>query len=384
MALLKNAGITGSATGGLLLLLFLVRGGLSGPTYRAESRGGQTHSSGEKAGTSGSAKAKNKKWPEEGPWKASRQYFAGIQPAQDQSQKSQSQNPLAGKQMDDPCPSLKPDPGKKAVAAFGNLALTLEQSDDGVAIVKGKEHDQLWCIIPGTSAAAMIAIVPDPVHSHFALFFDRAVEALQLSGESMGYEMDRYWLPWQPETPASASTQANAEDRSEKEEQPGLMMFRWNGPTDASDQRPRVLYIFLVSEISTAGMDGTQFRNAIQYIQQVCKTSDGRNVCPTGNVVKMMGPTFSGSLASLRSLTKVWQDLKFSVYSGTVSSVCAVDDQDIFSQTSLKKEGFSPDCINKESKVSPLASSLALPTPTPNLTFSSMVGDSETAVREFI
>ncbi|HWF05354.1 MAG TPA: hypothetical protein VHA06_16835, partial [Candidatus Angelobacter sp.] len=137
MALLKNAGITGSAAGGLLLVMLLVRGGGTGPTYRAESKSGQSHGTNETSGAS--AQAKDKKWPEEGPWKASRQYFAGLQP-------------------EEQCPSLSGDTGAEQ---------TPQKSGDGQ--FHTEERSKLWCIPEKASVRAMIAIVPDPVHSHLLL-----------------------------------------------------------------------------------------------------------------------------------------------------------------------------------------------------------------------
>jgi hypothetical protein len=350
MALLKNAGITGSAAGGLLLVMLLVRGGGTGPAYRGESKSGQARSASEISGASGSAKAKSKKWPEEGPWKASRQYFAGLQP-------------------EEQCPSLSGDPETKNVASFSGVDLTLQKSGDGVAI--NEERSKLWCIPDKASVRAMIAIVPDPVHSHILLGFDRSVEALQLSAEAMHYLSDRYWLPWQPETPGSSQ---DAQDSS-KEKQPGLMLFRWNGPVsqqaNGASSKPTVLYVFLVAEASTAGIHGTQFSNAVQYVQQVCKKSGDYAGCPTGNNIGILGPTFSGSLASLRALTQAAPGLHFAAFSGTVSSVCAIHDQGLFNQPALVEE-FSPDCIKEKVEAAP------------NLTFRSMVGDEETAVRKFL
>jgi hypothetical protein len=184
----------------------------------------------------------------------------------------------------------------------------------------------------------MIAIVPDPVHSHLSLVFDRTVEALQLSAESMNYVVDRYWLPWQPEVTGSNPPQ-EAKDNSEKEKQPGLLLFRWNGP--AGDSHAKVLYVFLVADTSTAGINGSQFRNAVQYVQQVCgKPGAPAAGCGKGDRIWIMGPTFSGSLASLRALTEPPPSPEkkpaaaaitpyFTAYSGTVSSLCAIHNQGI-------------------------------------------------------
>jgi hypothetical protein len=344
MALLKNAGITGSATGGLLLLLFLVRGGGTGPTYRAETKSGQSHGASEISGVSGSAKTaktKSKKWPEEGPWKASRQYFAGLQP-------------------EEQCPALSGDTG---------LEQTPQKFGDSQFI--NEERSKLWCIPEKASVRAMIAIVPDPVHSHLLLAFDRSVEALQLSAEAMHYLQDRYWLPWQPQTPGAPQEPQGGD----KSKQPGLLLFRMNGPaaqpSNGKSTKPAVLYVFLVAETSTAGIHGTQFSNAVQYVQQVCKKSADYAGCTNGNNISILGPTFSGSLASLRALTQSQNSLQFTAYSGTASSICAIHDQGLFKQSALI-EDFSPDCLKQN-----------IP-PAPNLDFRSMVGDEETAVQKFL
>src|SRR5207245_1682961 len=106
------------------------------------------------------SKTSKKKWPEEGPWKASRQHFAGLQDE--------------GK-----CPSLKAMPETRSVAALGGVGLALQRTRQGKDVQD--ELRNLWCIPDGTPVRAMIAIVPDPAHSHLSLVFDRTVEALQLS-----------------------------------------------------------------------------------------------------------------------------------------------------------------------------------------------------------
>jgi hypothetical protein len=347
MALLKNVGLTGSVAGGLFLLLFVPRGSGPNTTLQTGYKSTQTSTSNEKSGGSKSSIAGNKKWPAEGPWKASRQYFAGVQP-------------------EDYCPSLKADSEPKKVASLSSVDLTLQNSSDGQLIDIDEERGKLWCIPSDTPVAAMIATAPDPVHSHLSLGFDRTVEALQLSGEAMGYEMDQYWLPWQPKLPGNASTPQDAQDNSEKEKQPGLLMFRWNGPV--GDSVPKVLYVFLVAETSTTGINGTQFRNAAQYVQQVCKKTTDNIVCPGDGNISVMGPTSSGSLASLRRLadyvsSHIAGSPHFEAFSGTVSSIGAIDNQ------GLPK---------------PTPTPTASPVPAPNLTFRSMVGDSETAVNKFL
>jgi len=362
MALLKNASLMGSTTGSLLLaVLFFGRtGNLSQLISKDQAHSSAKHTELQRA------KTQDKAWPEEGPWKASRQYFAGVQPQE-------------------LCPSLKADPETKKVASFGGVDLALQKSSGDKAVGRNdakpvieNERSVRWCVPPSQSVAAMIATVPDPVHSHLSLGFDRTIEALQLSGESMGYEMDRYWLPWQPEKPGNASAQADVEDASEKEKQPGLLMFRWNGPegNDKNDTS-KILYVFLVAETPTTGIDGTQFTNAVSYVRQLCNNATRGN-CSNNKDISLIGPTFSGSLASLRRLTGPDSPSTFNAFSGTVSSICAIKNQELLAQDSPTSSPFQG-CEQSEPGEPP-----AKTAPTSKIKFHTLVVDSETAVQELI
>jgi hypothetical protein len=42
----------------------------------------------------------------------------------------------------------------------------------------------------------MIASLPDPVHTHMALLFDRGIETIQSAAQASGYLFSRAWMPW--------------------------------------------------------------------------------------------------------------------------------------------------------------------------------------------
>jgi hypothetical protein len=147
----------------------------------------------------------------------------------------------------------------------------------------------------------IIATLPDPLHTHFALLFDRFVEAIQEGGQDEGYEYDSSWLPWETEEPSLAllSDQDEAEDRKEnREDQPGVLLFRKAGPTNHSPRAPyqEGLIIFVVGEEPTGGIHRKQFNNAVAWIAALEK--DHNNHSP----VAILGPTFSGSFPSLAQL----------------------------------------------------------------------------------
>jgi hypothetical protein len=147
----------------------------------------------------------------------------------------------------------------------------------------------------------IIATLPDPLHTHFALLFDRFVEAIQEGGQDEGYEYDSSWLPWETEEPSLAllSDQDEAEDRKEnREDQPGVLLFRKSRPTNRGPQAPyqEGLIIFVVGEEPTGGIHRAQFNNAVAWIAALEK--DRTQLAP----VAILGPTFSGSFPSLAQL----------------------------------------------------------------------------------
>src|ERR1700674_3317898 len=48
----------------------------------------------------------------------------------------------------------------------------------------------------GPEISAIVATIPDPIHSHLALDFDRSIDAILLAAADNGYLSSYYWLPW--------------------------------------------------------------------------------------------------------------------------------------------------------------------------------------------
>ena len=165
----------------------------------------------------------------------------------------------------------------------------------------------------------IIATFPDPVHTHFALFFDRFVEALQQGLQDEGYQYDSSWLPWETEETSFAllEDQEKADDRKEKrEDQPGILLFR---DGDKPYQHPVI--VFIVGEEPTRGIHRPQFQNAVKWIKKLRPNDDSLES------VAMLGPSFSGSFPSLaesitnaNGLTKLNRGAGVRIYSGSASS----------------------------------------------------------------
>jgi hypothetical protein len=318
---MKRDTLIGSAVGSAILALSLLRS--SGPSLSPVPPAVSNQVQNVRvlnASTTKLTKAdRQKSAAEDGPWKASRAHFEGTQkngecPVISPRKKFSNQKKLS-----------------KEIARLGHLVLQLQQDVNNreARQAQDKLRSRLWCIPEGERVATMIAILPDPLQTNMRLQFDRMIDALQLAAEYSHYVQDRYWLPWEAsprvEYADYASRQAALQEEAKKQEQPGLLLFRWNGP--AGEDAPSTLYVFLVSDSPTTGINGTQFANAVNYIGQVCPVQS----CAQ-NAIAIAGPTFSSSLASLRRLAASRRKQNFHAYSGTISSACALWMQGLTSQ----------------------------------------------------
>jgi hypothetical protein len=142
----------------------------------------------------------------------------------------------------------------------------------------------------------IIATLPDPLHTHFSLLFDRLVEAIQDGAQDEGYQYESSWLPWETEEPSLALLvdQDTEDDRKKnREDQPGVLLFRAPSRQPAGLPYQKGLIVFIVGEDPTDGIHRKQFENAVAWI----------NFLHGGNIpVAILGPTFSGSFPSMAQL----------------------------------------------------------------------------------
>jgi hypothetical protein len=147
----------------------------------------------------------------------------------------------------------------------------------------------------------VIATLPDPLHTHFSLLFDRFIEAIQQGGQDEGYEYDSSWLPWETEEPTliTLPDQDEADERKKRrEEQPRVLLFH---ATPQEGQAVRLPYrqsmvVFIIGEDLTDGIHRKQFENTLKWIAALQADSTERTP------VAILGPTFSGSFPSLAEL----------------------------------------------------------------------------------
>jgi hypothetical protein len=178
-------------------------------------------------------------------------------------------------------------------------------------VPKGFTNDQEQAVDFQQRACTLqyvIAILPDPLHTHFSLTFDRMAEAIQQGAQDEGYFYDSSWLPWETgEKPlVLLADQDKADDEKKaREEQPGVLLFRGKAEdcdapitlqiwTPAEQPYCNGLAVFVVGEEPTGGIHKRQFENALDWIAALAPSRSKQ--------VKILGPTFSGSLPSLAQL----------------------------------------------------------------------------------
>jgi hypothetical protein len=154
----------------------------------------------------------------------------------------------------------------------------------------------------------LIATLPDPVHTHLSLQFDRLADTIQRAAQDQDYNFDSSWLPWteQSRLYGGLNDQDKADERkSFRERQPGLLVFRSSlarcspeeSSQDVQESCRKLAYqdgllVFIVGENPTGGIDVEQFENAIAWIQALRPQGTGRSL-------RILGPVFSGSFPSL-------------------------------------------------------------------------------------
>jgi hypothetical protein len=271
----------------------------------------------------------------DGPWKASCNYWKPGQPVGD------SEN-------------------DRTSLAHADSSLSVSVTERGTAFVSHitgstREEDthcnfQEWGIPQSTSGltphiTAIIATVPDPVHSSMALEFDRSIDVLTQAAADNEYIESYFWLPWKHALDASKSAQSVSETEAkedlDRESQPGLLILKKSAsiprlispenaklsPSTSNSRVPsaypkgtkhsgsgrslfhphppgddNVIYLFLVGQTPAIGVNGEQLRNAIQdaaYLRE--QYGADLSLKHPDDEADIIGPNNSGSAASLRA-----------------------------------------------------------------------------------
>jgi hypothetical protein len=150
---------------------------------------------------------------------------------------------------------------------------------------------------PIQSMKVLFVTVPHPIETHLASAFDHNVEALQDGIQSAGYVYDSSYIPWKKHEPRTSFEDDEKEKSNRRDEDalPGILLFRQSGRV--ADTYSHGLLVFLFTEKPTQGITIDQVPNAISIL----RSSDISLMGP----IRFLGPSYTGSLASLVSVIKV-------------------------------------------------------------------------------
>ena len=180
----------------------------------------------------------------------------------------------------------------------------------------------------------LIATVPDPIDSHLAQSFDRAVDAIQNGMQDSGYVLDRFYLPWkrdgearwnisrQPDAPEGfLSINAKTTPSDLHRSMPGTLLFRATGRPDPNLGEPLVA-VFLIGETPTSGVQRVALTRTLDAIESCPgKALPCLKSCESSEI-RIIGPYFSGSTDSLHHLLWAWNrrhQKKIEIVSGSAT-----------------------------------------------------------------
>jgi hypothetical protein len=188
----------------------------------------------------------------------------------------------------------------------------------------------------------VIASLPDPIHTHMALLFDRGIETIQSAAQASNFFFSRSWMPWDISTHSESADftirLAQAKFRESVESLPGLMIFQRSSKD--KDTARTVLFVFVVGETPTGGLHIEQFQNALKIRRSML--ADAPPALPETALLRIYGPEFSGSLLSLDAVLNAQPDEQFSriiIRSGSITSAQAVED---FSESTQRESEERP------------------------------------------
>jgi hypothetical protein len=208
-----------------------------------------------------------------------------------------------------PKPSCAPTTGGEApawcepvrlLADYFGIPLTGEGAigkDEKEALLNGLKRPGL-----GYSFEILIALVPDPFDSRLPFNADLAIDAVQSGFSQAEYLLDRVWLPW-----SGAEVQEGAHPGA-----PGVMLFR----KGLSDNARRLAVVFLVGESPKSGIQREAFDQALNLSAALL----GAGLPMSGRDIRILGPSFSGSVESLRMALQNRRGLRFDIATGTATA----------------------------------------------------------------
>jgi hypothetical protein len=144
---------------------------------------------------------------------------------------------------------------------------------------------------PASNPQVLFVTVPHPLETHLPAAFDNNVDALEDGLQDAGYLFDSAMIPWKNHGSRDQFDDDEKEKNAKLQEDdvPGILLFRNGAP--GKDRYADGLIVFLFTEKPTGGIARVQAQNAAKILGG-CGISLGKEM-------RILGPTFSGSFASL-------------------------------------------------------------------------------------
>ena len=175
---------------------------------------------------------------------------------------------------------------------------------------------------PKVLRAVLIVTVPDPVDSSFGEGFDATVSAVGAAMAAVGYASGEYSLPWLDRARGGEKrTAEGGGDAPGSRCVPGILVFR-RGASDRGDNRSDVVLVLLVGETPAWGVHVNALGQALTFAARSGSETP----------VRILGPSFSGSAASLRAALDEWaaaqggQAPAFEVVSGSATAPAVAEE----------------------------------------------------------
>jgi hypothetical protein len=157
--------------------------------------------------------------------------------------------------------------------------------------------DLAGCVPSGDKLRVLIAIVPDPSETQMPPEFDRDIQAIQAAATAEHYNYTRFWFPWRMND-STLDKSADLEAEVRRREEPGILCFR-KSDSDNTAAKER-LFVLLVGETPTSGVNRLQFSHALYYREQL-RTANKISDADL-NDVKITGPHFSASFPAMQDV----------------------------------------------------------------------------------
>lgn len=216
-------------------------------------------------------------------------------------------------------------PPCKGCGPYCPAAGLLDLIEDQFGARQGQEMESRWNVpeFESKQIRFVIATLPDPVHTHMSLVFDRSIDAIMKAAQAGGYYFSRASMPWNAgELPLSSDLKVRRAQeiyQQIREEFPGLLIFR-SSESGREISRPPLLFVLVVGETPTGGIRKKQVHNALRIIHDI---RSGASHHVDEDALLILGTTFSGSLLSLKEILTsdpLAQSMSVVMRSGTATS----------------------------------------------------------------